>query len=140
MRDMENFFGRRLRDAGASVTDEKTAAALIGDKPLDNFIGSGDTAEARKDREALKNLADAVIEVSIASKDVSVPAGSGTQTITVPDIQATAINLRDYKILGQASSSDVAGRVPASALGNLGVGDLADATSLALMDDMTPKP
>jgi hypothetical protein len=140
MRDMESFFGHRLRDAGATLTDEKVAAQVIGDKPLDMFIGSSDTPEARKDREALRTVADAVIEVVLASKDVSVPADSGSQTITIPEVQATAINLKDSKILGQASSSDMTGRVPPSTLGNLGVGDLAEATALALMDDMTPKP
>jgi len=136
---VERLFGRPLRDAGAGLVDEKVAAALIADKPLDAFIGTTDTPEARKDREAIGKIADAVIEILISSKTVTVPTISGTQDIAIPDIQATAIGLKDSKILGQASSSDVTGRVPPATLGNFGVNEITEATALALMEDMTPK-
>jgi hypothetical protein len=138
VRDVERLFGRPLRDAGASLVDQKVAAALIADKPLDEFIGTTDTPEARKDREAIGKIADAVIEVLISSKTVTVPTISGTQDIAIPDIQATAIGLKDSKILGQASSSDVTGHVPPSTLGNFSVNEITEATALALMEDMTP--
>lgn len=138
VRDVERLFGRPLRDAGATLADQKVAAQLIADKPLDEFIGSTDTPEARKDREALSKIADAVIEILISSKNITVPTISASQTITIPDIQATAISLKDSKIIGQASSSDVTSRVPPSTLGNFDVRDIAEATALALMEDMTP--
>jgi hypothetical protein len=138
IRDVERIFGRPLRDAGAGLVDQKIATQLIADKPLDEFIGSTDTPQARKDREALGKIADAVIEVLISSKTITVPTISGSQNITVPDIQATAITLKDSRILGQASSSDVTTRVPASALGSFDVREVTEATALALMEDMTP--
>jgi hypothetical protein len=138
VRDVERLFGRPLRDAGAALADQKVAAELIADKPLDEFIGSSDTPQSRKDREALGKIADAVIEILISSKNITVPTIASSQTIAVPDIQATAIRLKDSRILGQASSSDVTSRVPASSLGNFDVRDITEATALALMEDMTP--
>jgi hypothetical protein len=138
VRDVERLFGRPLRAAGATLADQKVAAQLIADKPIADFIGTTDTPQARKDREALGNIADAVIEILISSKSITVPTISGSQNITVPDIQATAINLKDSKILGQASSSEVMNRVPPAALGNYDVHEVTEATALALMDDMAP--
>ncbi len=140
VRDVERLFGRPLRSAGATLTDQKVAAELIADKPIADFIGTTDTPQARKDREALGKIADAVIEVLISSKTITVPTISASQTLTVPDIQATAISLKDSKILAQASSSDVMNRVPPAALGDFGVREITEATALALMEDMTPNP
>lgn len=139
VRDVERLFGRSLRAAGASLVDQKVASQLIADRPLEDFIGSTDTPQARKDREALSKIADAVIEVLISSKTVTVPTISGSQTITIPDIQATAISLKDSKILAQASSADVTNRVPPANLGNFGVNEVTEATALELMEDMTPQ-
>ena len=140
VRDVERLFGRPLRSAGASLADQRVASQLIADRPLDEFIGTTDTPQARKDREALGKVADAVIEILISSKSISVPMISGDQTVSIPDIQATAISLKDSKVLGQASSSDVTTRVPASSLAGFDVREIAEATALALMEDMTPNP
>ena len=51
------------------------------------------------------------------------------------DIQATAIRLADAKVLGQAASSEMTGRDPRAAR-SFGVRDIAEATALALMEDM----
>lgn len=138
VRDVERLFGRPLRLAGASVVDQKTATQLMGDKPLEEFIGSTDTPQARKDRAALQKLADVVIEVLISSRSMTAPTLSGDQTFSVPDIQATAIRLADSKILGQAASSDVTSRVPPAVLRNYDVREISEATALTLMEDMTP--
>ncbi len=137
VRDVERLFGRPLRAAGASLVDQRVATQLIADRPLAEFIGSSDTPQARKDREALSRIADTVIEILISSKTLTVPTISGSQTITVPDIQATAINLKDSKVLAQASSTDVTNRVPPANLGNVGVNEVTEATALALMEDMS---
>jgi hypothetical protein len=137
-RDIERLFGRPLREAGATLVDQKVAAELIAGRPLEDFIGSADTPEMRQQREALLKNADAVIEVLIASKDMTVATLTGSQTISVPDIQATAINLKDSRIIGQAASSEVTSRVPAATLGNFDVREVTEATALALMEDMTP--
>ena len=136
VRDVERLFGRPLRQAGASLVDQKVAAQLIADKPITDFVGSSDTPESRKDREALGKIADVVIEILISSKTVSVPTISDAQTISIPDIQATAISLKDSKIIGQASSTDVTNRVPPSSLAGYGVPEITEATALALMEDL----
>jgi hypothetical protein len=63
---------------------------------------------------------------------------SGDEVVTVPDIQATAIRLKDSAIIGQASSSDILGKDQQA--GQLAkrydVRDITEATSLALMQDM----
>jgi len=66
--------------------------------------------QAAKDRAALGQVADFVLEILISSRNITVPAVSGDQTLTVPDIQATAIRLKDAVILGQAAASDVLGK------------------------------
>ena len=139
-RDIERLFGRPLRDAGAVLVDQKVAAQLIADRPLEDFVGTADTPQARKDREALTKSADAVIEILMSSRDVSVPTISGNQTISVPEIQATAISLKDSKIIGQAASSEVTSRVPPASLGQYDLREITEATALALMEDMTPHP
>jgi len=136
VRDVERLFARPLRSAGVTLADPKVASQLIADKPLDDIIGSSNTPQSRKDREALGKIADAVIEILVSSKNVTVPRSSGAQTIAVPDIQATVISLKDSKILGQASSADVTMRVPPASLGNYGVREIAEGTALVLMEDM----
>jgi hypothetical protein len=140
VRDVERLFGRPLRAAGVTLTDQKVAAELIADKPIAEFIGTTDTPQSRKDREALGKIADAVIEVLMSSKTVTVPTISGSQEITVPEIHATAISLSDAKILGQTSSADVLSRVPPGQLSGFDVREITEATALSLMDDMTPNP
>jgi len=137
VRDVERIFGRPLRAAGASLADQRVAAELIADKPLTEFIGTTGSPQAQKDREALGKVTDAVIEVLVSSKSVTVPTISSSQNITIPDIQATAISLKDSKILGQVSSSEVVNRVPPASLGNYDVSEITEATALALMDDMS---
>jgi hypothetical protein len=139
VRDVERLFGRPLRAGGASLADQRVASQLIADRPLAEFIGSTDTPQARKDREALGRIADAVIEVLVSSKTVQSGTISGTETITIPDIQATAISLKDSKILGQASSADVTGRVHPAQLGRFSVNEVAEATVLVLMEDMASR-
>jgi hypothetical protein len=138
VRDVERLFGRPLRTSGANLADQRVAAQLIADRPLNEFIGTTDSPQARKDREALSKITDAVIEILISSKNVTVQNISGSQNVSIPDIQATAIRLSDSRILGQASSSDVTTRVPPATLGSFNVSEIAEATALALMEDMTP--
>ena len=136
VRDVERVFGRPLRAAGVSLADQRVAAELIADKPISEFIGSTDTPQARKDREALGKITDAVVEILISTKTITVPTISSSESITIPDIQATAISLKDAKILGQVSSADVVNRVPPASLAGIDVREITEATALALMDDM----
>jgi len=137
VRDVERLFGRPFRAAGVQLADQRIAAALIADKPFDHFTASGNE-QARKDREALAKVADIVIEVLISSREVLLPKVSGDQTAVVPDIQATAIRLSDSAIVGQASARDVLGkdRDVGRVLNTFDVNDIAEATALALMEDM----
>lgn len=137
VRDVERLFGRPFRAAGAQLADQRVAASLIADKSFDHFTASG-SEQARKDREALAKVADVVIEVLISSREVLLPKVSGDQTTVVPDIQATAIRLSDSAIIGQASSRDVLGkdREAGRVLNRFDIHDIAEATALALMEDM----
>jgi hypothetical protein len=136
VRDVERIFSHPLRAAGASLADEGVAAELIADKPMSEFIGTTDSPQAQRDREALGKITDAVIEILVSSKSVTVPTISSSQTINIPDIQATAISLKDAKIIGQISSSEVINKVPPASLGNYDPREITEATALALMDDM----
>jgi len=138
VRDIERLFGRPLSAGGAKLADQRTAAALIADKPLDHFT-TATNESARKDREALAKVADVVVEILVSSRTVKVSGVSGDTMQTVPDIQATAIRLSDSAILGQASATDVLGKDKTA--GRLArkfeVSDIAEATALALMEDIT---
>lgn len=141
IRDVERLFGRPLRAGGAQLADQRVAAALIADQPLDHFTTATGEA-ARRDRAALAQIADVVIEVLISSRTVTVPGIASNQTVTVPDIQVTAIRLRDSAIIGQASATDVLGkdRQAGKILRQFDVNDVAEATALAFMEDMAAAP
>jgi hypothetical protein len=137
VRDVERLFGRPFRAAGAHLADQKVAASLLADKPVDTFAsGAGD--QARRDRDALANVADIAVEVLVSSRQVTVSNISGDEVVTVPDIQVTAIRLKDSAIIGQASSSDILGKDPQAGriAQRYDVRDITEATSLALMQDM----
>jgi len=134
VRDIERQFGRPLRAAGARLADQTAATELMADQPLDHFTAATNDA-ARKDRAALARVADVVIEVLVSSRTVTVPGISGDQTVIVPDIQATAIRLKDSVIIGQAASSDVLAKHGPVAIPPPEA-ELAEATALALMSEI----
>lgn len=137
VRDIERLFGRPLRAGGARLADQRAATDLIADKPIDHFTIATDES-ARKDREALARIADIVIEVLISSRNLVVPAVSGDEVVPVPDITVTAIRLKDSAIIGQASATDVLGKKwqAARLARQFDVSDIAEATALALMEDI----
>ena len=139
VRDVERLFGRPLRIAGAQLADQRVVASLITDRSLEDVLGSAGTEAARKDREALGRVADVVVEVLISTRELTIPAYSGSETRTAPDIQATAIRLSDGAIIGQASATDVLGRdrYAGPIMRQFDVRDIAEATALALMDDIS---
>jgi len=136
VRDVERLLGRPLRMAGATLVDQHVAAQLIGDRPLDSITTQ--TEQARKDREAVSQIADVVIEVLISSRNVTVPGVAGDKNYTVPDLQMTAIRLKDSKVIGQVAASDVINRSGGTgyAARNFGVEAITEATALALMEDL----
>jgi len=138
VRDIERLFGRPLRAGGAKLADQRTAASLLADKPLDHFTTATNEA-ARKDREALAKVADVVIEILVSRRTLKVVGISGDSYQSVPDIQATAIRLGDSAIIGQASATDVLGKdkVAGRVARKFEVSDIAEATALALMEDIT---
>lgn len=138
VRDVERLFGRPLRAAGAALADQEIATQLIANRPIKEMAANTEGEQARKDREALSKIADVVIEVLISSRNVAVPEVSGDKVYTAPDIQATAIRLSDSKIIGQAASRDVIGkdRYAGRALRSFDVQEIAEATALALMEDI----
>lgn len=138
VRDIERLFGRPLRAGGAKLADQRTAAALIADKPLDHFTTVTNEAAA-KDREALAKVTDVVVEILVSSRTLKVTGISGDTYQSVPDIQATAIRVADAAIIGQASATDVLGKdkVAGRVARKFEVSDIAEATALALMEDIT---
>ncbi|MET0262795.1 MAG: hypothetical protein ABW223_07840 [Rariglobus sp.] len=138
VRDIERLFGRPLRAGGAKLADQKVGASLIADRPLDHFTTATNEA-ARKDREALAKVADVVVEILVSSRSVRATNISGDSFQSVPDIQATAIRLSDSAIIGQASATDVIGKdkVAGRVARKFEVSDIAEATALALMEDIT---
>ena len=136
VRDLERFFGRPLRTAGASLADQRVATQLIGGKPLKEFVVQTEGEQGRKDREALNKITDVVLEILISNREITVPAVSGDRIYSAPEIQATAIRLSDSRMLGQASSADVVGNGPGREPQNYSVREVAEATALALLEDM----
>ena len=135
VRDVERLFGRPLRMGGVTLTDQRTATQLIASRPFESLRTEGD--QARKDREAISKVADVVLEILISSREITVVTVSGDRTQSVPDIQATAIRLKDSAIIGQAASSDITGNARyASRAANFDVREIAEATALALMEDI----
>lgn len=136
VRDVERLFCRPLRMAGASIADQRVATQLLAGRPLERL--QTDAEQARKDREALGKIADVAVEVLISSRNITVPEVSGDKTYAVPDIQATAIRLRDSQILGQATASDIIGKdqYAGRIVRNFDVREISEATALALMEDM----
>ncbi len=136
VRDVERLMGRPLRSAGATLVDQRLASQLIANLPP-GTLGT-DTDQARKDREAAMRVADVVVEVLISSRSVTALEISGEKTYTVPDIQMTAMRLKDAKILGQATAADVMNKAggAAAAARNFTVQDITETTTLALMDDI----
>lgn len=133
VREVERLFGRVFRHAGAQLADQKTATSLLPEQPGQHIVDQG-----AKDRQALANVADIAIEVLISSRSITVPQVSGDATYPVPDIQATAIRLKDSAIVGQASASDIIGRgvQAGNIVRQFGVQDITEATAIALMEDM----
>jgi hypothetical protein len=83
-------------------------------------------------------MADIAIEVLISSRSLVIPELGGDAMLNVPDIQATAIRLKDAAIVGQAAASDVIGRGAQAgrAVRRFSMQDITEATALALMEDM----
>lgn len=132
MRDIERLFGRPLRNAGASLADQNAANAILGEKSIHSIEDNSAAAVGKRD--ALAQVTDAVIEVLISAKSVTVSELSGERAYSVPDIQATVIRLSDFKILGQATSNDFLGRT--LALRRFDANEITEATALALMEDL----
>jgi hypothetical protein len=134
VREIERLFGRAFRNAGAQLADQAVAASLLPEQAGAHLLGDS----AAKDRHALANIADLAIEVLISSRSITVPEVAGDTTYPVPDIQATAIRLKDAAIVGQAAASDIVGRGAQAGhvVRQFSVQEITEATALALMEDM----
>ena len=134
--ELERVFGRPLRTAHARMSDSSTASALIGDLNIKSFTSPAEDEATRKNREALKKIADVVVEIQIAPHNVPLPGTTEAKTYVVPDLQATAIRLSDSKVIGQVASSDILGRVYSYANRIIEMPEITEVTALALMEDM----
>lgn len=136
VRDIERLFGRPFRMAGATLADQRVATQFIADRPLKELSTEGE--QARKDREALGKIADVAVEILVSSRQITVPELTGDKTYAVPDIQATAVRLSDARVLAQTTATDIIGkdRYAGNIVRNFDVREIAEATALALMEDM----
>jgi hypothetical protein len=136
-RDIERGLGRPLRQVGVSLADQGVATDMAQPNPLKAFDPS-EASQAAKERAALAKVTDVVVEVLVSTRTTLVREISGDREVQVPDLQATAIRLKDARILGQASSVDVIGRgQQADRLSRQHeLNEIAEATALALMQDM----
>ena len=132
VRDIERLVGRAFRSGGAKLSDQRIAGVMLSAQPGARLLGD----QATKDRDALAQSADIAIEVLISTRTLIAAEVSGDTTVAVPDIQMTAIRLKDAAILGQASASDVLGAGAAQAAKKFSAADITEATALALMEDM----
>ena len=132
VRDIERLVGRAFRSGGAKLSDQRIAGVMLSAQPGARLLGD----QATQDREALAQSADIAIEVLISTRTLIAAEVSGDTTVAVPDIQMTAIRLKDAAILGQASASEVLGAGAAQAAKKFSAADITEATALALMEDM----
>ncbi len=132
VRDIERLVGRAFRTGGAKLSDQRIAGVMLSEQPGARLLGD----QAAKERAALAQSADIAIEVLISTRTLIAAEVSGDTTVAVPDIQMTAIRLKDAAILGQASASDVLGSGAAQAAKKFSAADITEATALALMEDM----
>ena len=119
-RDVEKLMGRPLRSAGVVVVEPRNGTITIGTAPTED------------------TTAEITIEVLISNRPVNVTEVDGLKTYTVPEIHMTAVRVRDSRIIGQATSSDVINKAggPAYAASHFTAQDITEVTTLALMDDM----
>lgn len=134
VREIERLFGRVFRHGGAQLADQKIAASLLPDTPGTPLTGDA----AAKERKALADIADLAIEILISSRNLALPEVAGDVSVALPDIQATAIRLKDSAIVGQAAASDVIGKgAPAGRTARqFSAADITEATAIALIEDM----
>ena len=138
VRDIERELGRQLRYCGSTLADQKLATQLMNDQVLKNFAVPTEGQQAIKDREAVAKYADVVVQVLISSKQIVVSDLTGTRNLPMPDMQITAIRVKDSKILGQASAKDVFNRSPqpANVAASYPTEAIVSVTTLALMKDI----
>jgi len=134
VREIERLFGRVFRHGGAQLADQATATALLPEQAGTHLTGE----PGARDRAALAQIADIAIEILISSRNLVVPQVSGDVTYPVPDIQATAIRLKDAAIVGQAAASDIIGKgmQAGKIIRQFDASDITEATAIALIEDM----
>lgn len=134
--EVTRLFARPFRAAGAQLVASDVVAPLVAGKAFGHFTAAG-SEQARRDGAALARVADVIVEVAIADREVLLPRVAGDRVFVVPDIHATAIRLGDAAILGQASSREVLReREPGRSNYRFGLGEIAESTALALMEDI----
>ncbi|MFT4691357.1 MAG: hypothetical protein ACKVHO_06510 [Verrucomicrobiia bacterium] len=138
IRDVERLFGRPLRMGGVQLADQAVATQLLSNRSLGAVLNNTNSESARKDRQALRKITDVALEILVSSRQVTVPGISGNRVYTVPDIQATAIQLKDARIIGQAAAADIYGRdQDIGRYTQFDINQLTEAVAIALMEDIT---
>lgn len=140
IRDMEAAFMYPFRLAGVPFVDQRVAAQMLSNLKIQDMTSRTESEAARKDREALSQNVDVVIECLVEFKPV---ANSGNPPMSITDIHVTAIRLKDAQILGHASTSDVVKPYDDVTVGRcFSWHDITEGAAIKLMEDMvlTGKP
>jgi hypothetical protein len=147
VREIEYLLGRVLRQFGAVLVDFDLARAalLASSAPRAGPAAPGDRVEdslasidVERQRASYASVADLALEVLISTRTMTLTEVSGDREVTVPDLQLTALRLRDSAIVGQANAADLLAKVPSGMIssGAADVRSITEATAFVLMEDL----
>ncbi len=136
-RDTEKLVQQLFANGGATLVDPNVGVPLLGSKPYQR-IPAADNARSKKDRAAISQVADVVVEVTILARHVKVLSPSSEQILIVPDVTAEAYRVTDSALLGVGSTHDVIKerKLPEDTVMTINMEARTETTIVALMEDM----
>lgn len=134
---VEKLVQQLFTNAGATLIDPNVGVPLLGSKPYQR-IPAADNSRSKKDRAAISQVTDVVVEVSIVARHVKVLSPSGEQVLIVPDVTAEAYRVTDSALLGAGSTQEVikAQKLPEDTVMTINMDARTETTMVALMEDM----
>lgn len=136
-RDIERFFSKELRRAGLKLVDQKIASQLIKEDPDKASGPTQSNNSVDKERQAIDRFADMVIEIIVSEQRYEDREVSGAVTVfSVPEIGATAVEVKTSQIIGQGSSADIFHDASITKLRTIDLKEAARAAAIALLADI----
>jgi hypothetical protein len=136
-RDVEKLVQQLFANGGATLVDPNVGVPLLGSKPYQR-IPAADNARSKKDRAAIGQVADVVVEITILARHIKVLSPSSEQVLIVPDVTAEAYRVSDSALLGAGSTHDVIKerKLPEDTVMTINMEARTETTIVALMEDM----